>query len=148
MDHTIQIINMFLSEYETEFNIAFHGEPDIETTAKLFADTFVELTPSGIISRKNDPAFRKYIEEKYAFYKNSGLKEMRIVSRDINMLNDMHGVDKVRWKAVYESKEGNREELEFEVIYLLQVINGSPKIFAYITGDENRVLREKGIILN
>lgn len=146
MDHTIQLINVFLSEYETEFNIAFHSDPDVGTTAKLFAESFVEANPSGITSRRNDDGFRKYIAEKYAFYKDIGLKEMRIVSRDINMLNDMHGVDKVKWKAFYETKEGKKDELEFEVIYFVQVINGDPRIFAYITGDENRVLRERGLI--
>lgn len=148
MDHTIQLINVFLSEYETEFNMAFHGDPDIETTARLFAEHFVEVNAEGIISRKNDDDFRKYITEKYAFYKDIGLKEMRIVSRDISMLNDMHGMDKVKWRATYETKEGKREELEFEVIYLVQVINGDPRIFAYITGDENRALKEKGLIQN
>jgi hypothetical protein len=148
MNHTIQLINVFLSEYETEFNMAFHGNPDIETTAKLFTESFAEANSSGITCRRNDYEFRKYIAEKYAFYKNIGLKEMRIVSRDISMLNDIHGMDKVKWKAIYETKQGKREELEFEVIYLVQVINGDPRIFAYITGDENRALKEKGLIAN
>lgn len=148
MNHTVQLINVFLSEYETEFNLAFHGDPDIETTANLFADSFIEASASGVKCRKNDNEFRKYLAEKYSFYKSVGLKEMRIVSRDISMLNDLHGMDKVKWRAVYETKEGINHELEFEVIYLVQIKNGDPRIFAYITGDENRALREKGLILN
>jgi hypothetical protein len=38
---------------------------------------------------------------------------------------------------------GNR--IEFEVTYFLHFQDGDPKIFAYITGDEERVLREHGL---
>jgi len=34
---------------------------------------------------------------------------------------------------------------EFDVIYLVQTLGETPRIFAYITGDEEKALREKGL---
>lgn len=148
MNHTLQFVNAFFSEYETEFNIALHGAPDAETTASLFAECFVEANPSGVSCGKNDKEFRKAIPQRYAVYKNAGITEMKIISQDITLLNDIHALDRVKWRAFCETKDGKKMEAEFETIYLVHINNGEPKIFAYITGDEQKTFKEKGLTIN
>lgn len=45
-----------------------------------------------------------------------------------------------------KDEEDNRVVIDFEVIYLLQTIANGPKIFAYITGDEESALRQRGLL--
>jgi hypothetical protein len=52
----------------------------------------------------------------------------------------------VHWRSFYTKKDGREELIEFDVIYFVQMRDEKPKIFAYITGDEQGVLREKGFI--
>jgi hypothetical protein len=53
---------------------------------------------------------------------------------------------KVHWQAIYNKKDKSKESIEFDVIYFVQTVNDQLKIFAYITGDEQGVLRERGLI--
>jgi hypothetical protein len=71
---------------------------------------------------------------------------MKIMALDITWLNDMHVMAKVCWQAIYQKKDGNKETINFDVFYFLQKQNGALKIFAYITGDEQAVLKERGLI--
>jgi hypothetical protein len=52
----------------------------------------------------------------------------------------------VHWNSSYNRKDGSEVFIEFDVIYFVQIIDEKLKIFAYITGDEQAVLREKGLI--
>lgn len=46
----------------------------------------------------------------------------------------------------YTKPDGSEVTIPFDVIYLLQLLGGQPKIFAYITGDAMGVLREHGLL--
>ncbi|MGH7231973.1 MAG: nuclear transport factor 2 family protein, partial [Nitrospiraceae bacterium] len=81
-----------------------------------------------------------------AFYRSIGTKAMKIDSLTITLLDDCHWMAKVHWKAFYRKKDGREELVDFDVIYLVQIIDATPKIFAYITGDEQKVLKERGLI--
>jgi len=71
---------------------------------------------------------------------------MSIESLDITPLDTYHAMAKVHWNALYEKKDGGRESIEFDVIYFVQIMEKTPRIFCYITGDEQKVLRERGLI--
>jgi hypothetical protein len=53
---------------------------------------------------------------------------------------------KVHWEAFYRKKDSSGELIDFDVIYLVQMIGDSPKIFGYITGDEQKVYKERALI--
>ena len=57
-----------------------------------------------------------------------------------------HAVVKVPWEAAYEKQDGSKELPDFDVIYLVQMIGDNPKIFGYITGDEKKLYKERGLI--
>ena len=82
------------------------------------------------------------------FYRKIGTQSMNITDRQITQLDEFHWMVKVHWKAEYLTRAEKRETIEFDVIYFVQILNDdeTPKIFAYITGDEQRVMREHGLI--
>jgi hypothetical protein len=53
---------------------------------------------------------------------------------------------KVHWFSEYLRKDGEKIPIDFEVIYFLQKLEEAPKIFAFIGGDEEKVLKENGLL--
>jgi hypothetical protein len=141
-------IHQFFKSYESRFNNFLEGEePDIEGTANAFTAHFTEANPLGISCNKNDKKFRKAIPKGYEFYKSIGTTSMTIISKEITLLNDLHAIVKIYWKSMYQKKTDIHPVIiEFPVHYLLQLQQKQPKIFAYITGDEQKALKEHGLI--
>jgi hypothetical protein len=147
MDTVKQDLENFFDAYEARFNDALKGLPvDIEGTTAAFADNFIEASPKGIICGQNDDTFREAIPKGYDYYRSIGTRSMRIVWRNITPLDDYHALVKIHWQALYDRSDGDEEKIDFDVIYFVQTLGDTPKIFAYITGDEQRVLQEHGLI--
>ena len=65
-------IENFFNRYEARVNDALSGaEPDIDEAVNSFASEFVEASPAGVISAKNDKKFRKAINQGWKFYKGN-----------------------------------------------------------------------------
>lgn len=140
-------IEQFFDRYAARFNQALRGEsPDIEGTVDSFASEFIEASPSGVQGGKNDGQFKSVIPQGYTFYQNIGIQSMDIITKEITTLDAIHSMAKIHWKSNFLRKDRTAGSIEFDVIYLLQTIGGSPKIFAYITGDEQAALKENGLI--
>jgi hypothetical protein len=140
-------LRKFFAEYEARMNKAL-GEPpeiDVEATAEAFADCFVEASPVGIVCG-NKEQLRPQIPKGYEFYRSIGTTFMKIMGLETTQLDNLHTMAKVHWDSRYVKKDGKKVQIEFDVIYLLQLIGDTPKIFAYITGDEQKVLKEHGLI--
>jgi hypothetical protein len=145
VDTTVQT---FFAAYEARFNTALGETPavDVEGMAAAFTECFIEVSPRGVTCGKNDEHFRVQIPKGLEFYRSIGTKSMQIASLTVTALDDDHALAKVHWEARYQKQDGNEELVAFEVIYLVQIINEQPKIFGYITGDEQQLLKEKGLI--
>lgn len=143
-----ELIEAFFKAYAARMNSALGDQPrdDIEGTMNAFADYFVEASPAGVIGGKNDEEFRAKIPQGNAYYRSLGTQSMNIEKLEITPLNDQHAYARVQWKAVYKKPDGSIIPLEFEVIYFLQVLNDTPKIFAYIAGDEYGMYEKHGIV--
>ncbi|WP_439580920.1 hypothetical protein [Dyadobacter bucti] len=138
-------IEKFFEEYERRFEEGLAGNPVAEETVNSFADFFVEASPVGVTGGKNDHSFLEAIPKGYDFYRSVGVTKMVINQLDITELNELHYMVEVYWESFYETEEKSGS-IEFTVLYLLQHLNQELKIFAYITGDEQRVLKEHGLI--
>lgn len=136
----------FFTNYENLFNRSLQQEPDVDNIVKSFASSFLEASPAGINCGKNDESFRKVIPEGYAFYKSIGTQSMSIHSKTTTQLDELHYMTKVDWSARYLKKDGKGEIIDFSVIYFTQFQNGEPKIFAYVTGDEQKALKDRGLL--
>jgi hypothetical protein len=71
---------------------------------------------------------------------------MNISSQQATLLDENHAFNRLGWKAFYQTITGRIEELSFTVIYLLQLLNNGVKIIGYITADEQKALRDHGLI--
>lgn len=140
-------INRFFEDYETRFNHALSGaDADIDGTVHAFTSCFIEASPLGVSCAKNDSTFREAIPKGYAFYKSIGTESMTIGTKDISILDAYHAMVKVHWLSAYLKKDGSRTNIDFDVFYFVQLLNQQLKIFAYITGDEQKVLQTHGLI--
>ncbi len=142
-------LDRFFAAYAARFNRALGNASeadDVEATAAAFASCFMEAGPHGVSCGRNDEQFRARIPKGYEFYRNIGTRSMRIVSLATTPLDSLHSMAKVGWEATYEKRDGTEDRIDFEVIYLVQTITDEPQIFAYITGDEQKILRERGLI--
>ncbi|SEL01519.1 hypothetical protein SAMN04488505_1011319 [Chitinophaga rupis] len=145
MQQMQQTIEQFFKDYENRFAEGLAGKADVAATTAVFADCFIEASPRGVICGKNDDAFRASIPKGYDFYKSIGTSRMNIEHLTVTALDDLHYMVKVRWQSYYLKDE--RELLiEFDVTYFLQQQQEQLKIFAYITGDEQQLLKERGVI--
>lgn len=140
-------IDNFFFQYTTRFNQALKEErlADKET-ASAFAKCFVEASPRGVTYGDNNAQFCKMIRQGYAFYRSLGMTDMEIISKEVTILDEYHSLVKVHWRASFVKVDGSLDEIEFNVFYLLQKLTTSYKIFAYITGDEQKALKQKELI--
>lgn len=143
-----QQLEDFFMNYAARFNQALGENPtvDLQATASAFANCFIEASPRGVHCGRNDDEFRAAITKGSDFYRSIGTKSMRIIEMFLTPLDDYHWMVKVHWDSHYQKQDGSEEQIEFAVVYLLQTVSGEPKIFAYITGDEQKVLQRKGLI--
>lgn len=148
MDQRQEQIREFFSAYEKRFNDALLESPVVDLRGMIdsFARYFVGASPAGVMGGKNGLLFRLMLRRGYAFYRKIGTKSMTIDALEITPLDDYHVMAKIHWNSQYLRKDGREVAIEFDNIYFLQVLNDTPEIFAYITGDEQKVLRDHGLV--
>jgi len=141
-----QSLRTFFDQYAARFNRSLSGEEvDPKEVADSFAPHFVEASPLGVSGGKNGLIFRWMIPRGFAHYKKIGATSMRIADLAIEAIDPLHSLVRVHWDSHYTKKSGGDERIEFDVTYLMHFQRGAPKIFAYITGDEEALLREHGV---
>jgi len=144
----IEQIRQFFSDYAARFNRALQDPPveDVEASAGAFADCFIGAGPGGVSCGKNDEQLRTWIPQCNAFYRSIGTRSMQISRLEITPLDELHAMAKVFWVSHYTKPTGEDVQIHFDVIYLLQIRERNPKIFGYITGEEQKVLKEYGLL--
>lgn len=136
----------FFERYESVFNRALAGDAGMEEAAALYAAEFIAASPAGVTTGRNDDALRRVMAEGYARYRAIGTKEMRVRGVRVSALDDLHCVAHVAWTAVYAREDGPDTAIDFEVHYFLQMLDGEPKVFGWVSGDEEALLRAHGIV--
>ncbi|KUG20835.1 MAG: hypothetical protein KO206_02305 [Methanomicrobiaceae archaeon] len=148
LDARLSMTEEFFAAYAAGFNNALADPPevDVEAAAGAFADCFIAADPNGVLCGKNDEQLRAQIPAGYAFYRSIGTKSMRVVSLTVTPLDDSHLITRVHREARYRKKGGSEEEIDFDVIYFVRTVGKQPRIFGYIPGDDQALLRERGLI--
>ncbi len=125
---------------------SLEGGVDMDEVASLYAPEFIAASPAGIMTGKNDEQFGKAMAEGYAHYRAIGTRQMRIRDVRVLRLDEHHCVASVAWRATYERKDQADVAIDFDVHYLVQKIGADPRIFGWVSGDEQAVLRRHGIV--
>ena len=139
-------VRKLFERYERFFNRSLRGDMDEEELAALYAPEFIAASPAGVMTGKNDDRLRQVMAQGYTHYRAIGTKAMRIRDVRIAPLDDRHCVAHVAWTATYARAGRPDAAIDFDVHYLVQQLDGEPKVFGWVSGDEQALLREHGIV--
>jgi hypothetical protein len=139
-------VEKFFERYESCFNRSLAGDMDTDEVAALYASEFIAASPVGVITGKNDAQLKQLMAQGYARYRAIGTKEMRIREVRVSTLDDYHCVAHVAWTATYARKDQSDVAIDFDVHYFVQKLDGEPKVFGWVSGDEQALLEKRGII--
>jgi hypothetical protein len=139
-------VREFFGRYESFFNRSLGGDMDMDEVAALYASEFIAASPGGVMAGKNDDQLKQIMAQGYARYRAMGTKEMRMRSVRLSPIDDHHCVAHVAWTATYARKDQPDVEINFDVHYFVQKLDGEPKVFGWVSGDEQALLKKNGII--
>jgi len=139
-------VRALFDRYERFFNRALAGDIDMAEIAALYTPAFIAASPAGVMAGENDEKFSQAMAQGYAHYRTIGTKEMRIRNVRISPMDEHHCVAHVAWTATYARKNQPDVAIDFEVHYLVQMLDRDPKVFGWVTGGEQALLKEHGII--
>lgn len=149
MPDRITEIEEFFKAYARRSDEALHNPPkeDIEGIVEAFAPYFVGANPKGVYGGPNGDAFRKMIPDGFRRYREAGGTAMRIARVKPTAIDDHNAMARVDWEFDYtRAKDGRKGTIVFQNIYFLNFAEGKPKVFAYITPDEEQAMKDHGLI--
>lgn len=142
MEHAVR---QLFERYESFFARALAGEIDPTALPDLYAPEFIAASPAGVRAGKNDAQLLQSMAQGYDHYRAIGTKQMRIRALRLSTIDDCHCIAHVAWTATYERDDLPETAIDFDVHYLVQILDGRAKVFGWISGDEQALLKRHGI---
>jgi hypothetical protein len=139
-------VRKLFERYESFFRQSLAGEMDMDEVASLYASDFIAASPAGVMSGKNDERLGEVMAQGYAHYRAIGTKAMTIRHVRLSPIDDCHCVAHVAWTATYARKDRPDTAIDFDVHYLVQILDGEAKVFGWVSGDEQALLKRHGIV--
>ncbi|GGE47761.1 hypothetical protein GCM10007276_26260 [Agaricicola taiwanensis] len=141
-----QAVRKLFERYESFFNRSLANEIDKDAIAELYASEFIAASPAGVMTGKNDEQFVEAMLKGYNHYRAIGTKHMRVRGIGLSPIDDLHCVAHVAWTATYVRDDLPETAIDFDVHYLVQVLDGDAKVFGWVSGDEQALLKQHGVI--
>lgn len=139
-------VRTLFERYERFFNQSLGGDIDQGEVAALYASDFIAASPAGVMSGKNDERLKQAMTQGYAHYRAIGTKGMRIRGIRLSPIDGLHCMAHVAWTATYARKGQPDVAIDFDVHYFVQKLGEEPKVFGWVSGDEQALLRKHGIV--
>jgi hypothetical protein len=139
-------VRKLFERYESFFNRSLDGNPSMDEVASLYASDFIAASPAGVMTGKNDDQLKQIMAQGYARYRAIGTSGMRVRHIRLSPIDQHHCVAHVAWTATYARKDQNDTTIDFGVHYLVQKLDGDAKVFGWVSGDEQALLRKHGIV--
>lgn len=140
-----KIVRALFDRHAELFRKALAGDADSEAEAALFAAEFIAASPAGVQAGRNDAGLVQAMKQSFDHYRETGTKEMSIRGTEIIPIDDLHCMARVSWHSVYARKDRDDAVIDFDVHYFVQVLDGEPKIFGWVSGDEGKALKDAGV---
>ena len=137
-------IDAFFARYEQGAN---SFDPDL--VASQFTDPFMGGDPNGVMSARNDEAFRRSIPQRQAFMQGIGFRFARVLAVAATPLDAHYTMARVHWHLRFEKTPGAPQDFLFHIAsFLFDPDSGTgPKVAFYISHeDEQQVMREAGLL--
>lgn len=142
-------VTRFFREYAQRFerSLKESSDADTEGVVDAFADYFVAASPVGVHGGKNGLKFKFMIGRGFAYYRKIGTTAMKIAKLEVTPLDALHAMASVTWDSRYlRRKDGAKVRIVFTNLYFVHMDGGAPKIFAYVTGNEQALLKKHGLV--
>lgn len=139
-------VRKLFQRYESVFRRSLAGDFDKAEAARLYASEFIAATPAGVMAGKNDETLIQAMVQGYDHYRRIGTREMRIRDLRLSPIDALHCVAHVGWRATYARDDLPETAIDFDVHYLVQLRDGAAKVFGWMSGDENALLKQYGVI--
>jgi len=139
-------IRELFDRYERFFMEALADNLDPDELSALYTSDFISASPAGVMTGKNDDTLKQAMIDGYAHYRAIGTKSMQVRHVRLSRIDNQHAVAHVAWTATYSKPSQSDISIDFEVHYLVQELNGKPKVFGWVSGDEQALLRERGVV--
>ncbi|CAM3248466.1 hypothetical protein SAMN04488021_13642 [Paracoccus aminovorans] len=139
-------VRQLFRRYEAFFNRSLAGDIDADELAALYAPEFIAASPAGVAAGRNDDQLRQAMAQGYAQYRKIGTQGMRITQLRLSPIDENHCLAHVGWTARYARADLPETVIDFEVHYLVQVLQDQARVFGWVAGDEQALLRRHGIV--
>jgi hypothetical protein len=139
-------VRKLFERYESSFRRSLAGDLDMDEVASLYASDFVAASPAGVMTGKNDDQLKQVMAQGYAQYRAIGTKGMRIRHVRLSPIDEHHCVAHVSWTADYARADQPDTSIDFDVHYLVQKLDSEAKVFGWVSGDEQALLNQHGIV--
>ncbi len=139
-------VRKLFERYESFFKRSLSGDIDHDEIASLYASEFIAASPTGVTTGKNDDQLKQVMAQGYAHYRAIGTKDMRIRNVRLSPMDEHHCVAHVAWTATYARQDQADVAIDFDVHYFVQKLDGEPKVFGWVAGDEQALLKKHGIV--
>lgn len=143
---TKETLEKFFQRYEQFFMQSLSGEIDGNEMSELYSTEFIAASPLGVLAGKNDADFQQALSGGYEQYRQIGTKSMHVRNVEMLRIDELHCVADVSWTASYEVENKPQIDIDFDVYYLMQELNGKLRIFGWISGNEQELLKQYGVL--
>lgn len=117
-----------------------------EELAAMFAEYCVASSPAGVFGATVDGGFGRTVSDGVANYKRMGGTAFVMESVAVEPVNELHDLARVGWRFDYtRPADGQSGTIRFENIYFVSRTGTGPRIFAWVTPDEQAALKEHGL---
>lgn len=139
-------IHEFFRQYVEFFRQGLRNEADLDQVASSYASAFIAASPAGVMAGYNDGQLQQVMQQGFERYRQMGTKDMALRGVRIDPIDEHHCLAHVAWTATYARDAAPDTAIDFEVHYLMQQLDGTPRIFGWVSGDEQALLRQHGIL--
>lgn len=139
-------IHAFFRRYQDIFRQGLRKQADMEQVASSYASAFVAASPAGIMAGQNDEQLQQAMLQGFERYRQMGTKNMTLRGVRVDPIDEHHCLAHVAWTATYDRDAAPDVAIDFDVHYLVQQLDGEPRIFGWVSGDEEALLKQHGIV--
>jgi len=116
---------------------------EMRRVAGLYAENFVAAGPKGVISQDRE-TFLANADKAAEFYRSVGQKSAKIKKATETWFSDKYVMVTIHWAVTFESLT---EPAEFDVSYLVQLTDDTPRIILFISHeDEQETMQKLGLL--
>lgn len=116
---------------------------EMRRVAGLYATNFVAAGPKGVISQDRE-TFLANADKAAEFYRSVGQKSAEMKAAKETWFGDKYAMVTIHWAVTFASLA---KPVEFDVSYLVQLTDDTPKIILYISHeDEQETMQKLGLL--